>query len=52
MTPSPFPTARDRQHTRDRDGAVRTLAVWQHGKVRAGVLAWMRGQREILKGVL
>jgi hypothetical protein len=46
-----FPSPSDRQHTRDRDGAVRTLAVWQHERGRAAVLAWMRGQREILKGV-
>jgi hypothetical protein len=46
------PSRREQIHIRDRDGAVRTLAMAAHARGRAGVLAWMRGQREILKGVL
>jgi len=45
-----FPTARARQHIRDRDGAVRTLAVEAHDRVHKATLAWMNMPVGQLKG--
>lgn len=45
------PSRREQIHIRDGENARLAIAVDHHAAVRRGVRAWMRGQREILKGV-